>query len=214
MGRKPIVSDEEIIAARGIGLTATQIATIHKVSRPAIVKRLKRMGLLEKQIEERRQQGKPNPLPPPPTNGLSPVVNIIEPRPLPSVAEINQIMPDASLLGQMIMLRGAISNATAEVLNSDNEFTTVEARNKITAYKDAATALKTLTTIAESTMSIHNGWAEITTESAKNMADRLVKRARPFPNGDQFAKLVAEEFEQLRTTLVKHYNETSPSNMR
>ena len=199
---KPL-TDEMLIKYHSLDMSQGEIARLTGRTKQTISTRMKKLGLSRGILQKKQEQ-----------------VEILEPDESPTTfiphhqSDLPTLDPDESLLDQLITLRAGIAKATNEVVTSTNEVSTAEGKVKLAAYKDAAQALKTLTTIADSAVAIHNSWAEVVVEAATTMADRIIRRTRQLEGSQQIKPIVAEEFESLKRTVVKHYNESSPSKMK
>ena len=144
MPERKNIPDEKFIELHNAGLRPAQIAKALGIERSAVSYRNKKLGLTPNKPQ------KAAPLPP---------VSVQQPAPAQEPAS-NGVAP-STRMGE-VSLGSATEDLLHDLDRSRQEIanTGLTERQRVAAFKDVATALKTIEAISKARLAVHDGWAQ------------------------------------------------------
>ena len=213
--KQPPVPDSKYVELAKIvpKLSQVQMAAMLGVSKASVSKRLKKLGLNEGLNRKKRMKEVIKGLEPQPSPETA-VVEIL-PLPLPS-AQIRaqmevEVSKDRGLMDQLIAIRNSIDLQSAVLAEASDEVDAALPKLKIAGLKDASMALKNMTQISDTTMQIHDMWAENSMETLNSFAQRSIQRLSKSSDITNVRAVLHDEFSNARDTMAKHYRDVNPS---
>lgn len=161
MAERQNIPDAKYIELHSAGLINARIAAALNVKPSAVTYRLKKLGLTPNRAE---RAPKPAPLPPPPVQQV----------------ETTEIQPSRNGTGVVrhldeVTLGSAVEDLLIDLDRARNEVSNAKLneRQRMGAYKDAATALKTIEGVSKARVAVHDGWAEHVIKAFSGFAQRV-----------------------------------------